>query len=396
MKLILKHVVTAAFCIIAAATIGCPAGVESKKQSGPITNQHDDSPGESEGKMNIKQETFGKTPDGETVDLYTLTNTNGLRIKIMTYGATIVAVETPDREGRMANITLALDSLDDYLKEHPYLGSTVGRYANRIAKGKFSIEGREYTLAANDGSNHLHGGTKGFDKAVWKAEPVEGDDFVGVRFTHESPDGDEGYPGKLSAAVTYSLTKDNELRMEYEAETDAPTVINLTNHTYWNLAGGGKTDVLEHTLTLNADRYLPADAGLIPLGELKPVKDTPMDFTQPMTIGSRIKQVDGYDHCYVLNKVEGETAPTFVAKITEPSSGRVMEIFTTQPGVQFYTGNFLDGSLGGGGAVFQRHYGFCLETQHYPDSPNQPEFPITILRPGEKYRHTTIHKFGVE
>ena len=347
--------------------------------------------------MSIEKEPFGKTPEGEQVELYTLANKNGLRVKIMTYGATITSVETPGRDGRTENIILALDSLDNYIKGHPYLGSTVGRFANRIAKGKFSIEGKEYTLATNNDANHLHGGEKGFDKAVWKAEEIKGDNFVGLKFTHISPDGDEGYPGKLTAVVTYSLTNDNELRMEYEAETDKPTVLNLTNHTYWNLAGGGNGDVLEHSLTLNADRYLPVDKGLIPTGEMKPVEGTPMDFTKPMAIGSRIGQVgSGYDHCYVLNKSEGSAEPTLVAKITEPTSGRVMEIFTTQPGVQLYTGNFLDGKLSGGGKAFKKHYAFCLETQHYPDSPNRPEFPTTLLRPGEKYHHTTIHKFGVD
>ncbi len=347
--------------------------------------------------MSNTKEPFGKTPEGAEVDLYTLTNANGLRVKIITYGATITSVEVPDRDGRPANVTLSLDSLDDYLKGHPYFGSTVGRYANRIAKGKFSIGGKEYTLAVNNGPNHLHGGEKGFDKVVWKAEPIEGKDFVGVVFSYDSPDGEEGYPGQLSAKATYSLTNANELRMEFTATTDKPTVVNLVNHTYWNLAGGGAGDVLDHLLTLNADRFLPTDDGLIPLGELKPVKDTPMDFTHPMTIGSCIEQVEGgYDHCYVLNKTDGDTEPTFVAKITEPGSGRVMEIFSTQPGVQFYTGNFLDGTLTGGGKPFKRHYGFCLETQHYPDSPNRPEFPSTLLTPGEKYRQTTVHKFSVE
>ncbi|MBU4270448.1 MAG: galactose mutarotase [Planctomycetes bacterium] len=375
--------------VVVAAAIGCPA----HNQTIPDTGQT----GTIEGKMSIKKEPFGKTPEGADVDLYTLTNANGLRVKIMTYGATITSVEVPDRDGLPANVTLSLDSLDDYLKGHPFFGSTVGRYANRIAKGKFSIDGKEYTLATNNGPNHLHGGEKGFDKVVWKAEPIEGKDFVGVAFSYESPDGEEGYPGILSAKVTYSLTNNNELRMDYVAETDKPTVVNLTNHAYWNLAGGGAGDVLDHLLTLNADRFLPTDDGLIPLGELEPVAGTPMDFTQPKTIGSRIGQVEGgYDHCYVLNKTDGDTEPTFVAKITEPGSGRVMEIFTTQPGVQFYTGNFLDGTLTGGGKPFKRHYGFCLEAQHYPDSPNRPEFPTTLLRPGEKYRHLTVHKFSVE
>ena len=389
MKSSWKRAATLAVGILAAAAIGCPAQHQTSTAPGhPKTN---------EGKMSINKEPFGKTPQGAAVDLYTLTNAHGLRVKIMTYGATITSVEVPDRDGHQANVTLALDSLDDYLKGHPYLGSTVGRYANRIAKGKFTIDGKEYSLATNDGPNHLHGGVKGFDKAVWKAEPIEGKDSVGVRFSHTSPDGDEGYPGTLSAKVTYSLNNQNELRMQYEAETDKPTVVNLTNHTYWNLAGGGNGDILKHLLTINADRYLPADDGLIPLGAPKPVKGTPMDFTRPMTIGSRIAEVKGgYDLCYPLNKAAGDKEPTFAAKIVDPGSGRVMEIYTTQPAVQLYTANFLDGTLHGGGKAFKQHYAFCLETEHYPDSPNHPEYPTTVLRPGEKYEQTTTHKFSVE
>lgn len=389
MKSSWERVATFVLGVVAAAAIGCPAHNQTIPDSGQTET--------SEGKMSNKKEPFGKTPEGAEVDLYTLTNANGLRVKIMTYGATITSVEVPDRDGRLANVTLSLDSLDDYLKDHPFFGSTVVRYANRIAKGKFSIDGKEYTLATNNGPNHLHGGEKGFDKVVWEAEPIEGEDVVGVAFSYESPDGEEGYPGKLLVKVTYSLTNDNELRMEFAATTDKPTVVNLVNHTYWNLAGGGAGDVLDHLLTLNADRFLPVDDGLIPSGELEPVAGTLMDFTRPMTIGARIGQVEGgYDHCYVLSKTDGDAEPSFVAKITEPGSGRGMEIFTTQPGVQFYTGNFLDGTLTGGGKPFKRHYGFCLETQHYPDSPNRPEFPSTLLAPGEKYRQTTVHKFSVE
>ncbi len=270
----------------------------------------------SEAKMSISKQSWGKTPEGAEVDLYTLGNANGLRVKIMTYGATITSVEVPDRNGKSENITLHLDSLADYLKGHPFFGSTVGRYGNRIAKGKFSLDGKQYTLATNNGPNHLHGGLKGFDKAVWKAEPVETDDSVGVVFSYESADGEEGYPGALSVRVTYSLTNDNELKMAYWAKTDKPTVLNLTNHTYWNLDDGGASDVLGHELTLNADRYLPVDAGLIPLGELKSVKGTPMDFLQPKTIGARIDQVEGgYDHCYVLNKEQGEKGLSLAARV---------------------------------------------------------------------------------
>jgi aldose 1-epimerase len=367
---------------------------KAAKPDGQKTIAPSDTSKPSEAKMSINKESFGKTPDGEDVDLYTLTNKNGLRVKIMTYGAIITAVETPDRKGKIENIVLSLDSLDDYIKGHPYFGATVGRYGNRIAKGKFTLDGKKYILATNDKTNHLHGGLKGFDKVVWNAKPVETDQSVGVVFTHESPNGDEGYPGKLNVTTTYTLTNDNELKMEYAATTDAPTVVNLTNHSYWNLTGAAR-DVLDHELLLNADRYLPVDPGLIPLGELRNLKGTPMDFTEAKPIGSRIAQVPGgYDHCYVLNKKEGEKGLTLVAKVTEPASGRTMEVYTTEPGVQFYSGNFLDGSNKRGDTAFAKHFGFCLETQHYPDSPNHPAFPTTVLKPGEKYEHKTLHKFG--
>ena len=348
----------------------------------------------SDAKMGIGKEPFGKTPEGDEVELYTLTNTHGLVVKIMTYGATVTAVELPDRDGKVENVTLNMKTLDDYLAGHPYFGSTVGRYANRIARGRFTLDGKEYTLATNNGLHHLHGGEKGFDKRVWAAEPIKDNEFVGVKFSLESADGEEGYPGTLAVTVTYSLTNDNELRMEYTARTDKPTHVNLTNHIYWNLTGAG--DVLGHELTLHADAYLPVDDGLVPLGPTRPVKDTPMDFTAPKTIGSRIDRVEGgYDHCYVLNKQDGRPKRlSLAARVVEPKSGRVMEIFTTQPGIQFYTGNFLDGEPNSGG--FEQHRGFCLETQHYPDSPNQPEYPSTILMPGETYKKVTVHRFSVK
>ncbi len=346
--------------------------------------------------MSIEKTPFGKMPDGTQIDRYALANSHGLTIKIITFGATLTAVEMPDRHGNRDVVTLYLDTLDDYLAGHPFFGSIAGRYANRIARGKFTLDGNEYTLATNNGENHLHGGTKGFDKAVWKAEPARGGGFVAVTFTHVSPDGDEGYPGTLTATATYTLTDDNELRMEYTATTDRPTVVNLTNHAYWNLAGAGSGDVLRHELMLNADRYLPVDEGLIPLGRLAPVRGTPMDFTEPKPIGSRIAQVEGgYDHCYVLNKKEGEKL-TLAARVVEPKSGRVMEIYTTQPAIQLYTGNFLDGTLTVAGKPCQRHDGFCLETEHFPDSPNRPEYPSTVLRPGETYHEVTLHKFSVQ
>jgi aldose 1-epimerase len=355
------------------------------------------SPSESDTKMNIKRELFGKLPTGEEVDLYTLTNGKGLTAKIMTYGATVIGVESPDRDGKSANLTLFLDTFDAYAKGHPFFGSTVGRYGNRIAKAKFALDGKQYTLAANDHGNTLHGGEKCFSKVVWKAEEVKTPDAVGVTFTYVSPDGDEGYPGKLTAKVTYSVTAENELKMEYEATTDKPTVVNLTNHAYWNLVGAGAGDVLGHEMMLNADGYLPVDDTLIPLGKVAPVRGTPMDFvSKPMSIGSRIADVPGgYDHCYVLNKKSGEKM-SLAAKIVEPKSGRVMEIYTDQPGIQLYTGNFLDGTISGGGKMFPQHGAFCLETQHYPDAPNQPQFPTTVLRPGETYVHRTVHKFRVQ
>jgi aldose 1-epimerase len=347
--------------------------------------------------MSIERESFGKTQDGEEIDLFTLTNRDGLRAKIMTYGATLTSVETPDRGGRLTNVTLALDLLADYLKGHPCLGSTVGRYANRIALGRFQIDGTEYRLATNNGPNHLHGGIRGFDKVVWTARPVEQSGFPGAAFSYESGDGEEGYPGRLSAQVTYTLSDRNQLLMRFTATSDKPTVVNLTNHAYWNLGGAGSGDILGHRLTLEADEYLPVDAGLIPTGEIKPVKGTPMDFTQPHTIGSRIQQTGyGYDHCFVLKREPGQQGPMLAARVEEPHSGRVMEVYTTQPGIQLYTANFLDATLHGGGVAFGRHFGLCLETQHYPDSPNRPEFPSTLLRPGEKYEQLTIHKFSVE
>lgn len=346
--------------------------------------------------MSVRKENFGQMPDGTTVDQYTLTNIHGVKATVMTYGATLTAVETPDRNGRLTNITLNLESLSDYLAGHPFFGSVAGRFANRIAKGQFTLDGVQYTLATNNGPNHLHGGRKGFDKAIWKAEPIEQDGLVGVVFTHVSPDGDEGYPGTVNATVTYTLNNSNELKMEYTATTDKATPVNLTNHAYWNLAGAAAGGILGHEVLLNADRYLPVDDTLIPLGELAPVANTPMDFRQPQTIGSRIADVKGgYDHCYVLNQAKpGEM--TLVARAVEPNSGRVMEIYTTQPGVQFYTGNFLDGTLSAHGVKYQKNHGFCLETQHFPDSPNRPAFPSVILRPGQAYHEVTVHKFSVQ
>jgi aldose 1-epimerase len=345
--------------------------------------------------MSAKKESFGKTPDGKLVDLYTLTNPGGITARITNFGGILVSLQAPDRNGKIADITLGFDKLDGYLGQHPYFGAIVGRYANRIGKAQFRLDGKVYKLAANDGENHLHGGNKGFDKVVWRLEDIsaEGDQAT-VKLSYKSEDGEEGYPGNLACSVTYTLTRDNELKISYEAETDKPTVVNLTNHSYFNLAGQGNGDILAHELTLNADKYTVVDKGLIPTGENRPVEGTPMDFTSPKTIGSRVDLVEGgYDHNYVLNSGGGTL--TLAARVYEPTSGRVLEVYTDQPGVQFYTGNFLDGSITGkGGKLYKKHYGFCLETQHFPDSPNKPDFPSVVLRPGQKYQTQTVYKFS--
>jgi aldose 1-epimerase len=346
----------------------------------------------------ISRKPWGKTPSGEQVDLYTMKNARGAEIRITSFGGIVVSWTAPDRKGQIADVVLGFDSLDGYLKEHPYFGAIVGRYGNRIAKGRFKLNGVEYKLATNNGENHLHGGIKGFDKAVWKAKEARG----ALELSYLSKDGEEGYPGNLSATITYTLGEDNELRIDYHATTDKPTVLNLTNHSYFNLAGQGEGDILGHRITLHADRFTPVDAGLIPTGELKPVAGTPFDFRTPHAIGERINANDeqlargkGYDHNFVLNGQAGTLRPA--ARVVEPKSGRVLEILTTEPGVQFYTGNFLDGTLRGkGGKVYRQRYGFCLETQHFPDSPNQPAFPSTVLKPGDHYRTTTVYRMSVE
>jgi aldose 1-epimerase len=346
----------------------------------------------------VEKRSFGKTPDGTEVDLYVLTNSNGMTAKIMTYGATLTELQVPDRDGKFADVVLGFDNLEGYLAGHPFFGSTVGRCANRIAKGRFTLDGKEYKLATNNGPNHLHGGTKGFDKVVWKAAVQRTEPgALAVKFDYLSKDGEEGYPGNLNAEVTYTLTDKNELRLEYKATTDKATPVNLTNHTYFNLAGQGSGDILGHVLKLEAVEYTPTDATLIPTGEIKPVKDTPLDFTTPTPIGKHIAEIKadpvGYDHNFVLGK--GGRKPTQAARVVEPKTGRVMEVMTTEPGVQFYTGNFLDGkNKGKGGAVYNKHAGFCLETQHFPDSVNHSNFPNVILKPGEKFESGTIYKFS--
>lgn len=345
--------------------------------------------------LEVKRELFGRLADGTAVDIYTLTNKSGIEARVMTYGATLVSLRLPDRKGVFADVILGFDDLEGYLGTHPYFGVIVGRYANRIAKGRFTLDGVEYTLARNNNGNSLHGGLKGFDKVVWKGEPVQAADAVGVKLTYLSKDMEEGYPGNLSVTVVYMLTNADELKISYEAETDKKTPVNLTNHAYWNLKGEGNGDVLGHMLRLEADSYTAVDsaANLIPTGEIANVAGMPLDFTAPHAIGERIAQVEGgYDHNFVLRGGGGTLA--LAARVEEPGSGRAMEIYTDQPAIQLYTGNFLDGTVvGKGGKAYQKHFAFCLETQHFPDSPNHPNFPSTILEPGQKYRTVTVHKF---
>jgi aldose 1-epimerase len=347
--------------------------------------------------MNFHSESFGRTPEGEEVFLYTLTSAKGLRARITNYGAILVSLEVPDRHGKLDDITLGFEALDKYIEQTTYFGATVGRYANRIGNARFVLDDVEYKLAANNGPNHLHGGLKGFDKKVWKpVEVTASEDRAWTKLAYLSPDGEEGYPGNLQCTVTYTLTNDDELRIDYEAQTDKKTVLNLTNHTYWNLAGQGTGEILSHELMLNATRFTVVDKGLIPVGITASVVDTPLDFLAPKPIGARIRQLgNGYDHNFVILGPAG--AMKFCARVREPSSGRIMEIFTTEPGVQLYTGNFLNDSIiGKGGKVYGQHTGFCLETQHYPDSPNKPSFPSTVLEPGNRFASATVHKFSAK
>jgi len=349
--------------------------------------------------MNITKQPFGTMPDGTPVDLYTLTNDNGMEVKITNYGGAVVSLVVPDQHGHLDDIVLGFATLAEYLEKSPYFGCITGRYANRIAQGKFTLNGVKYTLAQNDGNNHLHGGSKGFDKMVWAATEVPNGDGVGLQLSYTSPDGEENYPGTLSVGVTYTLTNADELKIDYTAATDQDTVVNLTNHSYFNLAGAGSGDILGHALLLNADRFTPIDNSAIPLGELRSVAGTPFDFRQMTEIGARIEQDDeqlkcgqGYDHNWVLGNTAG--ALILAARVEEATSGRAMEVYTTEPGIQFYSGNFLDGLTGKEGKIYPYRSGLCLETQHYPDSPNQPDFPSTVLRPGQTYQTTTIYKFS--
>jgi aldose 1-epimerase len=355
-------------------------------------------------RASISTEPFDTMPDGAQIDLFTLTNANGLQVRAINYGGIILSLYTPGRDGVMADVALGYDRLDDYLAETPYFGSIIGRYGNRIAGAQFSLDESVYTLARNDGPNHLHGGLVGFDKVVWNAEPFESEDGVGIVFTYTSPDGEEGYPGTLEVRVTYTLTNNDELIFDYQATADRATPVNLTQHTYFNLAGHDSDTILDHELMINAESFTPVDSTLIPTGRVTPVEGTPLDFRQATGIGARIDEEHeqlrfgrGYDHNFVLSRGEADTESLILAvRLTEPTSGRVMEVFTTEPGIQFYSGNFLDGTLTGkGGVAYQYRSGLCLETQHYPDSPNQPDFPSTILRPGERYHTRTVYAFSV-
>ncbi len=348
----------------------------------------------------VDKTAFGTTENGTAVDLYTLKNRNGMIVRVTNYGGIVTELHAPDRAGRFDDVVLGFKTLRPYLESHPYFGAIIGRVGNRIAKGRFTLNGREYTLAINDGQNHLHGGLKGFDKVIWQGQASEVADGASLTLSYASPDGEEGYPGTLATTVVYTLTNQNELRIDYMATTDKATPVNLTNHSYFNLTGEGLGDILGHELMLAADRFTPVDAGLIPTGEIKAVAGTPMDFTTPSTIGSRIAQVPladpgGYDHNYVLSSGGGTLA--LAARVREPKTGRVLEVSTTEPGIQFYTGNFLDGKLTGKrGVTYKKHFGFCLETQHFPDSVNHPAFPTTILEPGQTYRTTTVYKFTAQ
>lgn len=348
--------------------------------------------------LSVAVEESGKTPDGATIHLFTLKNKNGVEARVIDYGATIIALIAPDKQGNMADITLGFDNVEDYTRPHPNFGSTIGRYGNRIALAKFSIDGQEYQLAANNGVNHLHGGLKGFGQVMWKGKEITREDAVGVELTYTSADGEEGYPGKLDVITRFLLNNENELRLEYEATTDKKTVLNLTNHAYFNLAVSG--DILNHELMIMADGFTPVDAGLIPTGEIQSVEGTPFDFRVATAIGARINADDeqirlggGYDHNFVFSGPEGMQKR---AEVYDPSSGRVLEILTDQPGVQFYSGNFLNGSITGkGGKVYAKRNALCLETQHFPDSPNQPQFPSTLLSPGETYKTATTWRVSV-
>lgn len=355
------------------------------------------------GGAGIASEPFGEF-EGQAVERYTLTNANGMQVAILTYGATIQSIMVPDRDGAMANVALGFDNMEDYATRSPYFGSIVGRYANRIAEGQFTLDGETYQLAINNDPNTLHGGEQGFDKRIWTAEEVDSADGPALRLSYTSPDGEEGYPGTLDVSVTYTLTDSDEIRIDYAATTDAPTVVNLSNHSYFNLAGEGSGTIYDHELQLNASNFTPVDETLIPTGEIIPVTDTPFDFTTAKPIGQDIRDASseqimiglGYDHNFVLDRdAADDTTMIEAARVMDPASGRVMTISTTEPGIQFYSGNFLNGAIAGpSGQAYRQGDGFALETQHFPDSPNQPGFPSTELRPGEEFSSTTVYAFS--
>jgi aldose 1-epimerase len=353
--------------------------------------------------MQVKKESFGRMADGQSVEIYTLTNSHGAEARITNYGGIVVSLKMPDRSGALDDVVLGFNTLDGYLKAPTvYFGALIGRYGNRIAKGRFTLNGKEYKLATNNNENHLHGGIRGFDKVLWVAKPLSANAGAALELTYLSKDGEEGYPGNLSVRVVYTLTDANELKIDYMATTDRDTVVNLTHHSYFNLAGEGNGDILQHEVQIEADQFTPVDAGLIPTGELRKVAGTPFDFTQPTVIGARINADDeqmkfgnGYDHNWVLRGTMGQLRQA--ARVTEAKSGRVMEVWTTEPGIQFYSGNFLDGTLTGKrGKIYQQRFGLCLETQHFPDSPNKPNFPSTVLRKGGRYETHTVYKFSTQ
>ncbi len=375
--------------LFAACLLGCASATDSAGNSPSVTSG-----------SQISRQSFGKSPDGKAVDLFTLRNKNGVEVRIMNYGGIVTSFVAPDRNGNMGDVVLGYDNLEGYLKASPFFGAMVGRYGNRIAGAKFTLDGKQYKLAANNNGNALHGGLKGFDKVVWDAKTVGGPRGASLELHYLSKDGEEGYPGNLDVTAVYTLTEDNGLRLDYTATTDKDTVVNLTQHSYFNLAGKG--EVLNHEVMIDADRFTPVDSTPIPTGELRPVQGTPFDFRKPMAIGARINQDDeqlkfgkGYDQNWVINRKGNELK--VIARVSEPTTGRVLEVLSTQPGMQFYTGNHLDGSITGkGGRVYTARSGFCMEPQHFPDSPNHPEFPSVVLKPGQTYRQTIEYRLTVK
>lgn len=382
------------FALVASLNIQCKESKKEESTEKPETMVQE--------KLAITKSEFGKTKDSTTIELYTLKNANGVEMDVITYGGRITSLKVPNKDGKLENVILGFDTIEDYQNDNPFFGALIGRYGNRIAKGKFTLNGEEFTLATNDGSNHLHGGVNGFDRVVWTAKPIEGIENSSLQLVYRSKDGEEGYPGNLKVTVTYTLTKDNAVEVTYEATTDKTTVVNLTQHAYFNLTGDFSKDILNHDVVINADAFLPVDETLIPTGEIKKVEGTPFNFNSSKKIGKdinadneQLKRGKGYDHCWVLNGEKGNMR--FVASAYDETSGRFMEIFTEEPAIQFYTGNFLDGTLPMvNGGTYAHRTGFCLETQHYPDSPNQANFPSTVLNPGETYKTKTTFKFSTK